>query len=160
MKKLWQKIDWIAGTVLGSAAFALGFALFLDPNDINTGGVSGLAMVLRQMLGFGSVGTLTMLINIPLFLVGGAKIGKKFFVGSFIGMVLSSVLIDVFAMIPWQAPEPLVSALYGGVLCGAGLGLVFVAGASTGGSDIVVRLLKMKWQSVPIGTINICFDMI
>lgn len=82
MKKLWQKIDWIAGTVLGSAAFALGFALFLDPNDINTGGVSGLAMVLRQLLGFGSVGTLTMLINIPLFLVGGAKIGKKFFVGS------------------------------------------------------------------------------
>ena len=49
MKKLWQKIDWIAGTVLGSAAFALGFALFLDPNDINTGGVSGLSMVLRQL---------------------------------------------------------------------------------------------------------------
>ena len=110
MKKLWQKIDWIAGTVLGSAAFALGFALFLDPNDINTGGVSGLAMVLRQLLGFGSVGMLTMLINIPLFLVGGAKIGKKFFVGSFIGMVLSSVLIDVFAMIPWQAPESTVSS--------------------------------------------------
>ena len=158
MKKLWQKIDWIAGTVLGSAAFALGFALFLDPNDINTGGVSGLAMVLRQLLGFGSVGMLTMLINIPLFLVGGAKIGKKFFVGSFIGMVLSSVLIDVFAMIPWQAPEPLVSALYGGVLCGAGLGLVFVAGASTGGSDILVRLLKKRYRNVPIGRISIFFD--
>ena len=47
MKKLWQKIDWIVETILGSAAFALGFALFLDPNDINTGGVSGLAMGVR-----------------------------------------------------------------------------------------------------------------
>ena len=158
MKKLWQKIDWIVGTILGSAAFALGFALFLDPNDINTGGVSGLAMVVRELLGFGSVGTLTMLINIPLFLIGGAKIGKKFFVGSFIGMVLSSVLIDVFALIPWNAPEPLVSALYGGVLCGAGLGMVFVAGASTGGSDILVRLLKKRYRNVPIGRISIFFD--
>ena len=158
MKKLWQKIDWIVETILGSAAFALGFALFLDPNDINTGGVSGLAMVVRELLGFGSVGTLTMLINIPLFLIGGAKIGKKFFVGSFIGMVLSSVLIDVFALIPWNAPEPLVSALYGGVLCGAGLGMVFVAGASTGGSDILVRLLKKKYRNVPIGRISIIFD--
>ena len=158
MKHIWKKIDWLFFTVLGSAVFALGFALFLDPNDINTGGVSGLAMVARELLGFGSVGVLTMVINIPLFLVGGVKIGKKFFAGSLVGMVLSSVLIDVFALIPWKAPEPLVSALYGGVLCGAGLGLVFMAGTSTGGSDILVRLLKKRYRNVPIGRISIFFD--
>lgn len=158
MKTIWKKIDWLIFTVLGSAAFALGFALFLDPNDINTGGVSGLAMVLREILGFGSVGVLTMAINVPLFLLGGVKIGKKFFAGSLVGMVLSSVLIDVFALIPWHAPEPLVSALYGGVLCGAGLGLVFMAGTSTGGSDILVRLMKKKYRNVPIGRISIFFD--
>lgn len=158
MKKYWRKISWIVYTLLGSAAFALGFALFLVPNDINTGGVSGLAMILRELLGFGSVGMLTLLINIPLFLLGGAKIGKRFFAGSLLGMLVSSVLIDVFALIPMTAPEPMIGALYGGVLCGAGLGMVFMAGASTGGSDILVRLLKKKYRNVPIGRISIVFD--
>ena len=158
MKARWYQVRWIVYTVIGSALFALGFALFLVPNNINTGGVSGLAMILRKLLGFGSVGVLTMAINIPLFLLGGAKIGKQFFWGSLIGMVVSSVLIDVFGYIPVSSSETMIGALYGGVLCGAGLGLVFVAGASTGGSDIMVRLLKKKYRNVPIGRISIVFD--
>ena len=158
MKELWRKFSWIPYTLVGSGIFALGFALFLVPNEINTGGVSGLAMVLRELLGFGSVGALTMAINIPLFLLGGAKIGKRFFAGSLLGMTVSSVLIDVFAWIPAPTTEPMIGALYGGVLCGAGLGLVFMAGASTGGSDILVRLLKKKYRNVPIGRISIFFD--
>ena len=158
MKALWYQVRWIVYTVIVSALFALGFALFLVPNNINTGGVSGLAMILRKLLGFGSVGVLTMAINIPLFLLGGAKIGKQFFWGSLIGMVVSSVLIDVFGYIPVSSSETMIGALYGGVLCGAGLGMVFVAGASTGGSDIMVRLLKKKYRNVPIGRISIVFD--
>lgn len=158
MKELWRKVSWIPYTLIGSGVFALGFSLFLVPNEINTGGVSGLAMVLRELLGFGSVGVLTMLINIPLFLLGGAKIGKRFFAGSLLGMTASSVLIDVFALLPVPSTEPMIGALYGGVLCGAGLGLVFMAGASTGGSDILVRLLKKKYRNVPIGRISIIFD--
>ena len=158
MKARWYQVRWIVYTVIGSALFALGFALFLVPNNINTGGVSGLAMILRKLLGFGSVGVLTMAINIPLFLLGGAKIGKQFFWGSLIGMVVSSVLIDVFGYIPVSSSETMIGALYGGVLCGAGLGMVFVAGASTGGSDIMVRLLKKKYRNVPIGRISIVFD--
>ena len=158
MKAHWYQVRWIVYTVIGSALFALGFALFLVPNNINTGGVSGLAMILRKLLGFGSVGVLTMAINIPLFLLGGAKIGKQFFWGSLIGMVVSSVLIDVFGYIPVSPSETMIGALYGGVLCGAGLGMVFVAGASTGGSDIMVRLLKKKYRNVPIGRISIVFD--
>ena len=158
MKARWYQVRWIVYTVIGRALFALGFALFLVPNNINTGGVSGLAMILRKLLGFGSVGVLTMAINIPLFLLGGAKIGKQFFWGSLIGMVVSSVLIDVFGYIPVSSSETMIGALYGGVLCGAGLGMVFVAGASTGGSDIMVRLLKKKYRNVPIGRISIVFD--
>ena len=158
MKACWYQVRWIIYTVIGSALFALGFALFLVPNNINTGGVSGLAMILRKLLGFGSVGVITMAINIPLFLLGGAKIGKQFFWGSLIGMVVSSVLIDVFGYIPVSSSETMIGALYGGVLCGAGLGMVFVAGASTGGSDIMVRLLKKKYRNVPIGRISIVFD--
>lgn len=157
-KRIWKEILWAGTTAIGSALFALGFAMFLIPNDINTGGISGLAMILRELLGFGSIGTLTLLMNIPLFLIGGLKIGKRFFAGSLIGMVLSSVLIDLFALIPFATPEPLIGGLYGGVLCGAGLGLVFMAGASTGGSDILVRLLKKKYRNLPIGSISIMFD--
>ena len=157
-KRIWKEILWAGTTAIGSALFALGFARFLIPNYINTGCISGLAMILREILGFGSIGTLTMLMNIPLFLIGGMKIGKRFFAGSLIGMVLSSVLMDLFALIPFATPEPLIGGLYGGVLCGAGLGLVFMAGASTGGSDILVRLLKKKYRNLPIGSISMMFD--
>lgn len=160
MKRFWQNTRWLVLTTLGSALFALGFALFLIPNDINTGGISGLAMILRELLGFGSVGSLTLIINIPLFLIGGLKIGKRFFAGSLVGMIVSSVLMDVFTMIPVQTPDPLLGGLYGGVLCGAGLGLVFMAGASTGGSDIVVRLVKKKYRNLPIGRISMMFDTV
>lgn len=158
MKKYWKDWLWGLGTVVGSTMFALGFALFLEPYGMSPGGISGLAMVLVHLLDVGSVGTFTILINLPLFLLGGLKIGKRFFVGSLIGMLFSSVLIDLFAV--FQAPEvePLVGVLYGGGLCGLGLGIVFIIGSSTGGSDILVRLLKLRWRNVPIGQISLCFD--
>lgn len=144
--------------IVGCAVFALGFNLFLTPNDLNAGGLSGLAMVLHRVLGFGSVGIFMVLMNLPLFVVSGYKIGKKFFLGSLIGMGLSSLLIDLFAFIPVPHTEPVIGALYGGAICGLGLGLAFLSGASTGGSDIAVRLLKRRYQNIPIGTISICFD--
>lgn len=159
MNKGMKTALWCGKITLGCAVFALGFNLFLSPNDLNAGGVSGLAMILVHLLGFGSVGTVTIAMNLPLFALGGVKIGRKFFWGSLVGMVASSVLLDLMALIPAPEVEPLIAALYGGVLCGFGLGVVFNTGASTGGSDIVVRLLKMKYQNVPIGTINICFDL-
>ena len=158
MKELWSKCKWILATVVGSAIFALGFSLFLEPNDMSAGGISGLALIFVELTGIGTVGILSILINLPLFILGGVKIGKRFFAGSLLGMMLSSVLIDLFAAIPFPVLEPLISVLYGGVICGAGLGIVFMAGTSTGGSDILVRLLKLKYRNVPIGQISLCFD--
>ena len=160
MRNVWKKISWLLWTVVGSTIFALGFALFLMPNDMNAGGISGLAQVVVEVLGFGSVGTLSILINMPLFIMGGIKIGKRFFIGSLIGMMLSSILIDLFAMIPVVDMEPLLSVLYGGAFCGLGLGVVFISGTSTGGSDILVRLLKLKYRNVPIGQIAMYFDVV
>ncbi len=158
MKEIWNKNKWIFDTILGSAIFALGFSLFLEPNDMSAGGISGLALIFVELTGLGSVGTLSILINLPLFILGGVKIGKRFFAGSLLGMMLSSVLIDLFAFIPFPTLEPLISVLYGGVICGLGLGVVFISGTSTGGSDILVRLLKLKYRNVPIGQISLCFD--
>jgi len=143
---------------VGSALFSLGFNLFLQPNGLNAGGISGLAMGLRHLTGFGTVGGYVFLLNLPLFALAGIKIGKRFFFGSLIGMLISSTLIDLMAVLPNLQTEPIIGALYGGALCGLGLGIVFGTGYTTGGSDIIVRLLKRRWQNVPIGTIHICFD--
>lgn len=145
--------------ILGSVIFGAGFNMFMAPHDMNAGGLSGLSMILVHLLDFGTVGTVTMLINIPLFILGGWTLGKKFLYQSLLGMVTSSVAIDLLAVLPVPEVDPLVAALYGGVLCGLGLGTVFVVGATTGGSDIIVRLLKRKWPNVAIGTINTCFDL-
>ncbi len=160
MRELWKQYRWILDTILGSALFAAGFALFLEPNDISPGGVSGLALVIVRSLGVGSVGVLSILINLPLFVLGGVKIGRQFFFGSLLGMLLSSVLIDAFGMIQMPVIEPLMAALYGGVICGLGLGMVFICGSSTGGTDILARLLKLRYRNVPIGQMTMMLDAI
>lgn len=160
MRELWHKFGWIPATVFGSLVFSVGFSFFLQPNDMSPGGISGLSLVITELLGFGSVGTLSILINLPLFILGGVKIGKRFFAGSLLGMLLSSVMIDLFSLLCIPPVEPLLGVLYGGVICGIGLGVVFVSGTSTGGSDILVRLLKLRWRNVPIGQISMSFDAI
>lgn len=150
----------ILKTVIGCALFAVGFDVFLLPNQLNSGGISGVAMILEELLGFGTVGIWTLLINLPLFALGGMKIGKKFFWGSLLGMALLSGFIDLFAALPAPQIEPLVGAIYGGVICGLGGGVVFASGHSTGGSDIVVRLMKKKWPYVSMGIFTTAFDLV
>ena len=159
MKKWMSSLAWALKITVGCALFALGFDLFLEPNGMNAGGLSGLAMVFVHLTKLGSVGLVTAVMNVPLFILGGKKIGKKFFVGSLIGTVASSLFLDLFARIPIIQTEPLLGALYGGILTGAGSGIVFMTGASTGGSDIIVRLLKRRYRNVPIGKITMAIDL-
>lgn len=158
MKRNLQKALDLIRIALGCACFALSFDLFLTPHGMNAGGLTGLSMVIGHAIGFGSVGIISAIINIPLFIIGGLKVGKRFFFSSLLGLLFLSVFIDWFSVIPYPQTEPLLAAIYGGVLCGFGLGLVFTSGGSTGGSDIIVRLLKLRWRYVPIGTINMFFD--
>ena len=165
MKKMWHKIGWVILTIVGSFIFGAGYAIFLGPNDLNAGGISGLSAIIVQLMNpngtipFVSVGVLTVCINLPLFAIGGLKIGKKFFFGSLIGLALSSTIMDTWPAAFALTLEPLLAALYGGVVTGFGLGLVFMAGTSTGGSDIVVRLVKLKAKNTNIGVIAMAFDV-
>ena len=168
MKKLYRKINWIFFTLAGAALFALGFDMFLLPHELNAGGVSGLSMVTHELLSrvlpqawmpFASVGVIQLIINLPLFLLGGLKIGKKFFVGSLLGLAASSLFIDLFAMIPVPETEPFLGLIYGSLLCGGGIGIVFASGTSTGGADILVRLLKLKYRNVPVGRFCLFIDL-
>lgn len=159
MKKFRAYVFEFFKTVFGCAIFAFGFSMFLEPGGFSAGGISGLSMILVHVLGFGSVGVVSAIINLPLFAIAGIKIGKKFFFGSLLGMACSSLFIDLFAMLPTPNVEPLLGAIYGSVIAGIGLGIVFVNGVSTGGSDIIVRLLNRKFRHMPIGVISICFDV-
>lgn len=160
MKKISDNLIWLTKIIVGCAVFSLGFDLFLEPNGLNAGGISGIAMLISHITGFGTVGVLSAMINLPLFFFGGKKIGIRFFVGSILGTIFLSVFLDLFLLIPPVETEPLLGCLYGGILCGVGLGIVFMSGASTGGSDIVVRLLKQKYRNLNIGTISIALDFI
>lgn len=166
MKKLWERFGWLVTTVLGSATFGLAFAIFLAPNGMNGGGISGLAQSLLMLIAGPEMaekhtGLLTILINLPLFAIGGLKIGKRFFFGSLVGLSVSSLLMDYFplAWVP-ALQDPLLGAIFGGMISGIGLGFVFISGTSTGGSDIVVRLVKLKAKNLPIGQIALIFDLI
>ena len=161
MKTIKDNVLWVLKILLGCALFSAGFSLFLEPRGMNAGGISGLAMLITQIIGFGSVGMIQILLNLPLFLMGGKRIGIRFFVGSLIGMLASSVMIDVIALYaPKITAEPLIAAIYGGILSGAGIGLVFVEGASTGGSDILIRLVQLKNRNFKLGTISFGFDFL
>ncbi len=159
MKKFLESAWTVLKILAGCAMFGAGFNMFMVPHDMNAGGLSGLSMILVHLLKYGTIGVINIILNIPLFAIGGWKIGRKFFAQSLLGMATSAVAIDFLTVLPVPQIDPLLAALYGGGLCGLGLGIVFSTGATTGGSDIIVRLLKRKWPDVPIGTINTFFDL-
>ena len=157
---IWRLARFCGLVVLGSAVFALGFDLFLEPNAINVGGMTGLAMVICKAIGTGTVGLVSALLNVPLFLLGYRQLGKKFFFGSLLGMVVSTLFLELFTALPVPQTEPLLGALYGGLLSGAGLGMVFLPGASTGGSDIIARLLKRRFRELKLGKLMLALDVV
>lgn len=157
LPKTLKSLFWI---FIGSAIYAIGFDLFLEPNQIGAGGISGLAIVIAYFVPVLSVGVLTLLINIPLFLAGYRFVGRKFFWGSLAGMAISSMLIDVLAPFLVMDTEPLMGAIFGGGLVGLGCGIVLMQGASTGGTDIVARLMKYRFQSMSMGKLVMAADLV
>ena len=144
--------------VLGCVLYAVGFRFFLYPNNITSGGVVGTAMIVNQLTGL-PVGVMTILLNVPLFLVAWRHFGLDFLIGSLAGMGLSSVLVDLFAGFGIVATnDPMLAAVIGGVIKGAGLGIVYYVGATTGGIDIVVKILRRRLASVNFGTIMLLLD--
>ena len=153
--------QWIAvylKILIGSALYAAGFQFFLYPNAIATGGVTGIAMIINFFSGF-PVGIMTLIINVPLFLFSWKKYGLSFILASLAGTVLSSVMVDVFSLIPLEVThEPLLGAIYGGIIKGLGLGIVYHTGATTGGVDIVAKFLRRKYQHINFSTFILGLD--
>ena len=158
-KKRFQHLLQKYGTIiLGCVLYAVGFRFFLYPNNITSGGVVGTAMIVNQLTGL-PVGVMTILLNVPLFLIAWRHFGLDFLIGSLAGMGLSSVLVDAFEGFGIVATnDPMLAAVIGGVIKGAGLGIIYYVGATTGGIDIVVKILRRRLASINFGTIMLLLD--
>ena len=146
---------------LGSLLYALAYNIFYAPNLVAMGGLTGLGQVLNALIPVLPVGTTVFVMNVPLFFLGWKFIGGHLLVSSLYAMTFSSFAIDVLDMI-YQFPpmDTMLAAIFGGALLGAGIGLVFSKGATTGGTDLIARLLKLKFAWLPMGTLVLIPDFI
>ncbi len=146
--------------VLGSALFAAGFQFFLYPNSIIVGGVSGIAMIVNYLTKL-PVGVLTIALNIPLFVIAWRHFGTKFIVSSLVGMLLSSVLVDLFALLNYcPTDDMLLACIIGGAVKGFGLGIIYYAGTTTGGTDIVAKFVRLRFPYINFGTLLMLTDAV
>lgn len=146
---------------LGSALFALAFAWCFDPAQIGFGGVTGIGQIVNHYVAAVPVGAGVIVVNIPLFFLSWKLLGGGMLVSSVYAMLCSSVLIDLFSrLIPFRAMDKVPACVAGGVLVGVGLGLVILQGATTGGTDLLARLLKLKLAWLPMGKLLMCVDLV
>ena len=156
-----QKVRSCGIITLGAVIYALAFDWFVAPNQIAMGGVTGLAQIVNALVPVLPVGVLSILVNVPLFLAGWRLLGGRLLVSSLYAMAVSSLAIDVIAWMHTFPPmNPILATLYGGAGMGVGLGLVFSQGATTGGTDIIGKLLKLKFPWLPIGKLVMIPDMV
>lgn len=147
---------------LGCVVYSLGVALFLDANNLASGGVTGIAIMINSLIGL-DVGWLIIIINIPLLILGAVFFGKRFVLSTVYSTVLSSLFIElftyVFAKFIPLTDNMLIVSVVGGALFGLGLGLIFRMGSTTGGTDIIVKILRKKFRSMRTGVISMLIDL-
>ena len=150
--RFFSYIQILLGSLIGGAAYPL----FLTPNRIAPGGITGIATILNFLLKW-PVGTVSLVMNIPLFLIGYKTMGRIFAFRSLVATVLFSVFIDVLPLQP-VINDPMLGALYGGVLLGMGLGLIMRGGATTGGSDMIARMVHKHFSFISTGAFLFAID--
>lgn len=153
---LWQALC----TVVGSGLYALAINLFMEPNNIVTGGLTGISILIHHYFPQAGIGLMVIVMNIPLFAVSWKFVGKRFMLLSLLGMGAASLFIDLTSWVKPVETEPLMAALAGGLMMGGGLGLVFRQGASTGGSDVIARLIRKRYPYMRMGFIVLMVDIV
>ncbi|KGR83716.1 YitT family protein [Lysinibacillus boronitolerans] len=142
--------------IVGAAVIAIGFNVFLLPNQVASGGVSGISTILHGLFGW-NPGIVQYAFNIPLFIAGVLLLGKKFGIKSFIGTItLPFIVLLTNSWEPWT-DNPLLGALFGGIVVGLGIGMVFKGNASTGGTDLLAQIIT-KYTGLSLGTSVLLID--
>ena len=147
-------VQIVIGSVIGAAAYPT----FLIPNNIAPGGLTGVATILNFLAGW-PVGITALVLNIPLFLIGYRTMGKVFAFRSLVATALFTILIDVLPLQP-VSEDPLLGTLFGGVVLGIGLGLILRGGATTGGSDMIARMVHRRFNFISVGMFLFALDFL
>ena len=144
----------------GTAIYAFGLYYFIEPNNVAPGGVAGISILLNYLFAL-PVGLVTTTINIPLLIIGWRYLGKEFIWKTLLSLVGFTVFYDyIFSMITPFTDDKLLACLFGGVMMGVGLGIVFLRAGSTGGMDIVNKLLNRRFEHIPLGKITLYTDLV
>lgn len=139
--------------------YSAAVSLFLDPNSLAPGGVTGIAIILNRLIPV-ETGTLILLINIPILILGAWKFGIRFSLSTIYSTVLISLFTNLFACVEVVTRDPLLASLAGSTLTAIGIGGVFKAGATTGGTDIIVKILRLKMPHLRTGGLFLAIDAV
>ena len=157
MKKHLNPVLQYAGILAASALYAAAIALFLDPNHLAPGGVSGIAIIINQLTQI-PTGTLILIMNVPLMALGMWKLGFKFLLSTLVAVISSSIFTNLLAPYGPLTTDPLLAACAGGALLAVGMGLLFKLGATSGGTDILIRVIKLKYKHLKTGSLFLITD--
>ena len=159
MKKFSMTFKNYSLITIGCIIFAAGVSLFLEPNKLASGGVSGIGIILNNFVDFIPVGMWVIIFNVPIMIAGVWKLGMKILLPTFYALVVSSGAMTLFELYcPALTSDPMLASVVGGVLVAAGVGLVFRGGATTAGTDIIVKLLRLKFRHISTGAIFLFTD--
>ena len=147
------------GTVLGAALMAVGIAFFLLPNQLSSGGFSGIATIIYYLLKF-PMGIVIWCLNIPLYLLSIFILGKKFFIKSIIGTTSLSFFIDFFDQFKPLTEDRFLACIYGGIITGLGTAIILKSQSSTGGSELISNIVRGLKPNVKMSSIIVVFDVI
>lgn len=153
-----QLLKKFAVITLAAFVYGAGISLLIDPNDLAPGGVSGLSVILSRIIPL-ETGTIYFLVNIPIMLLGVWKFGVRFIVSTSWAILMISLSTNLFAPLGALTDQHLLAAIFSGVSTAAGIGYVMRAGATTGGTDIIVKCLKLKKPHLKTGTIFLGMDI-
>lgn len=160
MKKTFGRTIWnLLVIAAASAVYAAGISLFLDPNNLAPGGVTGISVILNRLSGI-ETGTLYFLLNVPIVILGIWKFGFRFMIKTAYTIVLTSFFTNLLSSYGGLTDDPLLAALAGSVLIAAGIGMVFKVGSTTGGLDIIIKILRQKYRHLKTGFLFQCSDMV
>lgn len=157
MKKHLNPVMKYAGILVASALYAAAIALFLDPNQLAPGGVSGIAIIVNHLTQI-PTGTLILLMNVPLLALGMWKLGFQFVLSTLVAVIFSSIFTNLLAPYGPLTTDPLLAAGAGGALLAVGMGLLFKLGATSGGTDILIRVIKLKYKHLKTGSLFLITD--
>lgn len=156
-KEVIKRVKCYAILTAAAVIYAAAISLFLDPNNIAPGGVTGISILVNRFTGI-PTGTMNMLINIPIVLLGLWKFGWRFICSTMYALVLITLFINGFASRGAVTDDLLIASVIGGALIGVALALVFKAGATTGGIDIIVKVVRTKRKHIKTNILFLVFD--